>query len=185
MLYFFLCIVISIDMDLERFKSDIIPLRQKLLRHAVKIVGNEDDAEDIVQEVFLKLWNIRKQLFEISNPEGFAMQMLKNTSIDKLRVRKTTVDVNEIQLNVSTRNPYLEIEETDSVLIIKQIIAQLPELQQCIIHMRDIEGYELSEIAEITGTHISAVTVNLSRARKKVRDQFIKINNYKLTGGKL
>jgi len=172
-------------MDLERFKSDIIPLRQKLLRHAVRIVENEDDAEDVVQEVFLKLWNIRKQLIEMSNPEGFAMQMLKNTSIDKLRVRKTVVEPDEFQLDESNRNPYQDMEQSDSVSIIKQIIARLPDLQQCIIHMRDIEEYELSEIAEITGTHISAVTVNLSRARKKVRDQFMKINNYKSTGGKL
>jgi RNA polymerase sigma-70 factor (ECF subfamily) len=46
--------------------------------------------------------------------------------------------------------------------------------------MRDIEGYELQEIAEITGTQVSAVTVNLSRARKKVREQFIAMMNYKL-----
>ena len=181
MLYFFLCIVINIDMDLERFKSDIIPLRQRFLRYAARMVGNEDDAEDIVQEVFLKLWDIRNHLDKVSNPEGFAMQILKNTCIDKLRLRKISIEPDDFQFGGSDTNPYSDMELTDSVSIIKQIIAYLPESQQCIIRMRDIEGYELSEIAEITGTHISTVTVNLSRARKKVRDRFIEINNYKST----
>ena len=68
------------------------------------------------------------------------------------------------------------LEQHDAVAIIGRLIQQLPTLQQCIIRMKDVEGYELSEIAQITGTQIESVRVNLSRARKKVREQFLMLN---------
>ncbi|MDR0845377.1 MAG: sigma-70 family RNA polymerase sigma factor, partial [Tannerella sp.] len=141
---------------------------------------NEEDAEDVVQETFLKLWKIREQLGDMANPEGFAMQTVKNCCIDKIRERKETVEADDFYLGTTDNNPYSDLELADSVALIKRIIEHLPELQQCIIRMRDIEGYELQEIAEIIGMQISAVTVNLSRARKKVREQYLKINSVQL-----
>ncbi len=73
-------------------------------------------------------------------------------------------------------NPLHQIEQKDSVGIIKKIIETLPGLQRMIIYMRDVEGYELEEIAQITGTDYNAVKANLSRARKKVREKFLCIN---------
>ncbi len=165
-------------MTLEQFKSDIISQRQKLLAVAWKMLANEADAEDAVQEVFLRLWSIRDQLETISNPGGFAMQTTKNICIDKLRAQKVTVDAEDIFLGFDEKTPYHETEKLDSVNLIRKIIDSLPELQRKIILMRDVEGYELQEIADITGSQINAVTMNLSRARKKVREEFIRINAY-------
>ena len=167
-------------MDLEQFKSDIIPLRQKLLSFASKMMENDDDAEDIVQETLIRLWNIREQLKDIANPAGFAMQTTKNICIDKLRSKKQMVEANDFYFGATENTPYSETEKENSMFIIKRIIENLPKLQKSIIEMRDIEGYELEEIAGITGTKIEAVTVNLSRARKKVREEFTKIMNYKV-----
>ncbi len=165
-------------MDLEHFKTDIIPLRPKLFLMALKMMENEVEAEDIVQESLLKLWSRRDELDAVGNPAGFAMQTTKNICIDKLRARRQTLEVEGQFIEDYEVSPYIHTEQNDSVSIIKRIIEHLPELQRRIIRMRDIEGYELNEIAEITGTNTSAVTVNLSRARKKVRDEFIKYNNY-------
>lgn len=165
-------------MTLEQFKSDIISQRQKLLAVAWRMLANEADAEDAVQEVFLRLWSIREQLGTISNPAGFAMQTTKNICIDKLRTQKTTVSAEDAFLGFDEKTPYHETEKQNSVSIIRRIIDSLPELQRKIILMRDVEGYELQEIADITGSQINAVTMNLSRARKKVRDEFIRINAY-------
>ncbi len=167
-------------MDLKRFTSEILPLRQKLVAFAWKMLENEEDAEDVVQETLLRLWSIRGELEKMSNPGGFAMQTVKNSCIDRLRQKKYTVDINEVSLEYHGTNPYTETEKQNSIDLIKQLIDGLPELQRRIIRMRDVEGYELEEIAAITGTQVSAVTVNLSRARKKVRDQFISINAYKI-----
>ena len=69
-----------------------------------------------------------------------------------------------------------ELEQHDTVARIRWLISKLPSLQQTIIRMKDVEGYELAEIAEITGTQVEAVRVNLSRARKKIREQFLQLN---------
>ena len=69
-----------------------------------------------------------------------------------------------------------ELEQHDTVARIRWLISKLPSLQQTIIRMKDIEGYELAEIAEITATPVENVRVNLSRARKKIREQFLQLN---------
>ncbi|MDR0699368.1 MAG: sigma-70 family RNA polymerase sigma factor [Tannerella sp.] len=180
MLYFFLCNVIKMNMQLERFKTDIIPLRKTLFAIALKWMQQEEDAEDATQETLLRLWNIREQLDAVANPKAFAVQTVKNICIDYLRAQKEKAPVDEILTGVDHETPYSGIERKDAVALVKRIIERLPVLQQTIIRMRDIEGYELQEIAEITGTQISAVTTNLSRARKKVRDQYMKMMNYRL-----
>ncbi len=165
-------------MDLERFKTNIIPLRDKLFTTSLMLLGDKDDAEDSVQEALLKLWSIREKLDAYDNLGGFAMQTAKNIAIDKLRSRKMTVEPEDFYLGKSAHTPHSQMEEKESVELIRKIIDSLPQLQQRIILMRDVEGYELDEIAQIVGTQVSAVTMNLSRARKKVREKFLLINSY-------
>jgi RNA polymerase sigma-70 factor (ECF subfamily) len=167
-------------MQLEHFKLDIVSLRPKLFITAFRLMQNEEDAEDVVQETLLRLWNIREQLDTVINPGAFAMQTTKNICIDRLRTQKEKTNVDDWQLGTNDETPYSHTERRDTVAIVKQIIEHLPELQKIIIRMRDIEGYELPEIAEITETQVSAVTMNLSRARKKVREQLFRVMNYKL-----
>lgn len=76
------------------------------------------------------------------------------------------------------------LENADSIELIKRIISNLPDLQRTVIHLRDVETMEYEEIVEITGLNLNAVRVNLSRARKKVRDEIIKIQNYGITENK-
>ncbi|GHV57406.1 DNA-directed RNA polymerase sigma-70 factor [Bacteroidia bacterium] len=166
-------------MLLERFKIDIVPLRQKLFITAFRLMQNEEDAEDAVQETLLRMWNMREQLDTIVNPGAFAMQTVKNICIDRLRTRKEQANVADFPFETGSETPYLQAERNDTVAIVRQIIEHLPELQKIIIRMRDIEGYELQEIADITQTQVSAVTMNLSRARKKVREQLVKMINYR------
>ena len=73
-------------------------------------------------------------------------------------------------------SPHTALEEKDSLAHVSQIIARLPGLQQAILKMKHIEGLEIEEIAAITGSSPVAVRMNLSRARKKVKDLFFKIN---------
>ncbi|MDR2385754.1 MAG: sigma-70 family RNA polymerase sigma factor [Tannerella sp.] len=165
-------------MDGERFKTDIIPLRPVMLAVALKMLGDADDAEDAVQEIMLRIWEMRAQVTKMINPEGYVMQSLRNFCLDRLRAKKQTVEVTQISL-ACDETPYLGTERRNAVVLVGQIIASLPRQQKMVIEMRDIEGYELEEIATATGMQVGAVAVNLSRARKKVRDLYLWINNYK------
>ena len=167
--------VIFTEMNAENFKRTVLPLRNKLLHVAQSLLMDASDAEDAVQETYLRLWQVRGQLARHPNVSGFAMQTLKNLCIDRIRTRKEHVSLEYANYPDELKRPDLLIEQKDSTDNIRRIIATLPELQRRIMLMRDVEGYELKEIAEIIGSEVSAVTMNLSRARKKVRDLFLRI----------
>jgi RNA polymerase sigma-70 factor (ECF subfamily) len=161
-------------MNPERFKAEVLPVREKLFHIARNILEEEQDAEDIVQEVLLKLWHLRDSLDKYESITAFATTMTKNSCIDLLRTRNRYHSLNDsFNEQISIDNPYLQLERENTEEVLKEIIGTLPPLQQLIIKMKDIEEYEVDEIAEITGVQPEAIRVNLSRARKKVREIYI------------
>lgn len=168
-------------MELDTFKKTVVPLREKLLVYTRKLAGNQVEAEDLVQEVFLKLWSIREKLDEYQSIEALAFKVTKNKVLDELKRPGTDyLEVESLNRLDTAANPDQLIEQKEAATFIKQFIEALPTLQQTIIRMKDVEGYELSEISQITGTQVEAVRVNLSRARKKIREQLIRLNNINL-----
>lgn len=165
-------------MSQELFKAEILPIRDKLFRAARTILTENEEAEDAVQEVLLKLWRIRDSLTNYDSATAFAYTVTKNHCLDRLKIKNRQQALDEsFNFIESTDNPYQTLERKNTDEIVKEIIQQLPPLQQMIIKMKDIEDYEVDEIAEITGTKEEAVRVNLSRARKKVREEFVKWSN--------
>jgi RNA polymerase sigma-70 factor (ECF subfamily) len=165
--------------EINYFKERIVSLRQKLYLTAWKYLQQKEDAEDTVQEALLRLWQNRNMLDRVNNPAAYAMQTTVNICIDRLRMKHETVETDENNLGADLETPYSGFEQDDAIALVEKIIARLPPLQQTVIKMKDVEGYDLQEIAEITGTQVSAVTVNLSRARKKVKEAFLKVNNFR------
>lgn len=134
------------------------------------------DAEDIVQEAFLKLWRIREKLDEYRSIDALATEMVKNLCLDKWKSPAYNMArLDEIKAEVGWDNPERTLEEQDQVRLICKIVETLPPLQQTIIRMKDVEGYEAGEIATIIGRDIESVRVNLSRARKRVREIFLQL----------
>lgn len=161
-------------MELKQFKISVLPLRSKLLCYAQKLTEESADAEDAVQEVMLKLWNIRQQLDDYRSIEALSMTMTRNACMDQWRSKRTdTLSLDQVQAPSPTATPERLLEEKDEFRLMREIIASLPPLQQAIIRMKDIEEYETEEIAEITGCKAEAIRSNLSRARKKVRDIYM------------
>jgi len=177
MLCFSFFVVILMKMDIETFKITVLPLREKLLNISRRITEDGVDAEDIVQEALLKLWLIRDKLDRYLSVEALAIQVTKNLSIDHMRTRHAGgPPLETLSFDSGGCSPDEQLEQEDAVACIRTLINRLPLVQQAIIRMKDIEGYELQEIADITGTQVEAVRVNLSRARKKVREQYMKLN---------
>lgn len=163
-------------MKTDLFKNEIMPIRDKLFMTAYRMLEDRDDAEDAVQETLIRLWNLRDNLEKYNSLTALAITVIKNHCIDKIRLRDRDEPIeDELYRRAGPDNPYLQLERKNSEEVLKAIIEGLPALQKAIIKMKDIEEYELSEIAEITGTNIEAVRVNLSRARKKVREEYIRI----------
>ncbi len=167
-------------MDIAEYKKTIVALRPTLIAVANRITRNSEDAEDVVQDVCLKIWHRRDEVVRYENVEAYCVTMTKNLSIDKLRTRRPVSD--EDGLVGKTDNERLPdelLEEKDSNEAIRRIIASLPPLQQRIFQLKDLEGYETEEIVEITGIAAEAVRNNLSRARKRLRELYLAYHHIK------
>ena len=168
-------------MNPEEFKIQVLPLKQKLYRLSLRMLGSREEAEDSVQDALVKLWTKRDELKNYSSIEAFAMTMIKNISLDRIRSKSfRTESLTERQTSTLRHDPGDLLEKEDFTGFVKKIIEELPVQQKMIIHLRDIEGLEYDQIAAIMELNINAIRVNLSRARKKVRDTIIKIQGYEL-----
>lgn len=165
-------------MDAENFQQLIHPVQDKLYRFALSILGHDSDAQDVVQDVILKLWDKREQLEQIENPEAWLMTATKNKCIDLLRSKKRSTSSldDALELPSTQLSPEAVTISSDLMEIIRSMMAELPEAQQAVMVLRDIEGYTYEEIAEMTELSLSQVKINLHRARKKLKENLIKAN---------
>ncbi|MDL5050167.1 RNA polymerase sigma factor [Oscillatoria amoena NRMC-F 0135] len=170
-------------MDLETFQNRVLPVKNKLFRFALRMLGNDEEAKDVVQEVFIRVWNGREQLADIQNMEAWCMRITKNLSLDKLRSikRKGTFPIDKgFDATHADVTPDVQTELGESMQNVSQLIAALPEKQRQVIHLRDVEGYSYNEICETLELDMNQVKVNLFRARNAVREKLMKINAYGL-----
>jgi len=162
-------------MNRESFSILVQQQSRKLYGFAFRILRNQEEAEDVVQDIFLKLWNMRERLSEYRSIEALAATMTRNHCIDLIRKQKIEYSV-EIDLNnysnISVNSPFDNMVMKESGMIIEGIIEKLPDNIRTVLRLHDIDGKTYEEIAEITGHNINNLRVNISRARKIIRDEF-------------
>ncbi|MDR3227585.1 MAG: RNA polymerase sigma factor [Prevotellaceae bacterium] len=159
-------------MNTKQFSNKILELADNVYRLAKSILRDEHTAQDAVQDLNLKLWERRNELDKIENIKGFVLRTMRNLCLDKLRQKHDDSELSE-NLEYEEFDPHAQLEKKDMATQATILINRLPELQRTIIRMRDVEGLEIAEIAEITLLSENAVRVNLSRARQKIREQLI------------
>ena len=170
-------------MDLQAFENRVLPAKNKLFRFALRFLGNEEEAKDIVQEVFIKVWNGREQMNQVQNWEAWCMRITRNLSLDRLRLIKgkpTQGLEASFDLHHDALTPHESTEIGESMKKVTQMMAALPEKQRQVMHLRDVEGYAYQEICEILELDMNQVKVNLFRARNAVREKLTKIDAYGL-----
>jgi RNA polymerase sigma-70 factor (ECF subfamily) len=144
---------------------------------AFRILRNQEEAEDAVQEVFIKLWSMGSKLEEYNNISALSVTMTKNLCIDQLRKKKHFVrdETGKHEINaVDDSSPFEILQSNESENILKKIIDNLPEIYSSLIRLREIDGLSYEEIAQKTEQNINTLRVTLSRARKMIRDEYNK-----------
>ena len=164
-------------MPASLFKQLLLPLYPRLQRVALRLLGNAEDAEDMVQEVYMKLWSKRDALPDVKDMEAYCVTLTKNMCIDRLRnAEAEKADVDEVPtMLAATDDVEAQVERRDAVEQVQRIIGTLPEHQQQVITLRDIEDCSFEEIAEQTGLTAVNVRMLLSRARRTIRERFKKL----------
>ena len=164
-------------MPASLFKQLLLPLYPRLQRVALRLLGNAEDAEDMVQEVYMKLWSKRDALPDVQDVEAYCVTLMKNMCIDRLRMAEADkADVDEVPIMLAaTDDVEAQVERRDAVEQVQRIIGTLPEHQQQVITLRDMEDCSFEEIAEQTGLTAVNVRMLLSRARRTIRERFKKL----------
>jgi len=164
-------------MEQHKFEIEAKRMRPALLRMALHYTEDEDEAEDVVQEALLKLWFLREQLETYRSIDALAKVITKHLCLSRKRGRHLEkVPLEEGMTIVGEESPEREMIKGERMDELLKLIAGLPDLQQAVLRMKHIEGFEVEEIARLTGSNPIAVRTNLSRARKKVREQFLRRN---------
>ena len=164
-------------MKQKEFLNTILPCKNTLYRLAKRLLVSSDEAEDAVQEVFLKLWKGRDKIDNYRSPEAFAITMTKNYCLDRLKSKQAS-NLKIVHNNYkNSENIERTIEGNEGVELVTKIMETLPEKQKMIMQLRDIEQFEFAEISQMLEINETAIRVALSRARKVVREQLIKQYN--------
>jgi len=165
------------------FRNDVLPLKNQLYRLALRITLNSAEAEDIVQETMIKVWNNREAWEEIESIEAFCYTICRNLSLDSLKKhdnQNSQLDSTGGDAPDSAYNPYEDIIHKDRMSVVKKIVDELPEKQRFCMQLRDFEGKAYKDIANVLEITEEQVKVNIYRARQAVKQKFQEIDNYGL-----
>lgn len=165
-------------MNRQEFQIQISKIKNKLFRFSFNIVNDAAEAEDVVQEVFIKLWKKRDHLAEINNIEAWCMRVTRNLSIDKTRSkhRRTEGFKEGFDMKDEAPSPYQQMAGGDIFSKIKKLMQLLPDKQRMVMELRDIEGLSYQEVAEALEISLDQVKVNIYRARIAMRKELEKLN---------
>ena len=171
---------LAIDMSLKDFTHKVLCCQNKLYRFALRMLGSAQEAEDIVQEVMLQMWDRRQDISNLNNVEAWCMRIVKNRSLDALKARRNQkhAQVEEEVLAEYTPDPQRQAEVSDTMEIMHKLIGQLPEKQRMLIHLREVEGHSYQEIAQIMDISLSQVKVNLFRARNNLKEKLLYLESF-------
>ena len=159
-------------MTTEQFTEKVRRMRPMLIGVARRIVNDDEEAEDVVQDTLLKLWLVRD---EVDNLPGMARVMVRHQCLDIIRRRQPMLSVNGIEPADS------EDDTTDErIERMMTLVATLPTMQQTVLRLRHMQGMEMRDIARIVGSSEVAVRQSLSRARRTLFDKMRYDSNERL-----
>jgi RNA polymerase sigma-70 factor (ECF subfamily) len=164
----------------KHFLKHIDEIRDKIFRITKRILVSKEEAEDATQEVILKLWQMDPEKRDsFKSLEAYSVTMAKNYCLDRLKSRQAqTLSLDESFGGVNSDSVQKKIEQVDELNLVQELIDRLPEKERLIIQLREIEQYDFNEIASILNLPEGTIRVYLSRIRKKLRKQFIELQNH-------
>ena len=164
------------------FRDDILPLKDKLFRLALRITFDRAEAEDVVQDTMIRVWNKREEWTQFGSIEAYCLTVAKNLAIDRSQKKEAqNVELTpEMEEESEISGPYDQLVNNERMSIIHRLINELPEKQRLIMQLRDIEGESYKEIAKILNLTEEQVKVNPFRARQKVKQRYLEIDEYGL-----
>lgn len=163
------------------FRKDVLPLKDKFYRLALRITLNQAEAEDVVQETLIRIWQSRDKLESTEAIQAFGYTVCRRLALDCAnKSGHGNVQLNLDRHDTTAIQPSEQMDRQERLTLIRRLMDSLPEVQRSIMELRDIEGKTYQEIADILQLTDQQVKVYLHRARSKVRAQAEQIEKYGL-----
>lgn len=159
-------------MKKHEYNFVIDELSAQLYRYAFHFLRNQEDAKDIIQDVFEKMWLNRKTI-ELETVKPWLYRCAHNAMVNFIAKKSRTSYMSNQELPKTT-SPF--DSSFESMQVVDRMVSILPPTQKSIILLRDIEGYTYKEIGLILDLSASQVKVYLFRARMKIKKQLIGLN---------
>ena len=166
-------------MSNEEFKKRFLSFHSLIYRISYRILENKDDADDIAQEVYIKLWEQRNNFGNIRNDEAFVVTLTKNLSVDWLRKNhcKTASVIDDKDIISCENREEERMDARDELSNLMQCMSALPKAQQEVIRLRHFADLSISEIAETTRQTETNIRQLLSRARRTMKEKLNRNGN--------
>lgn len=162
-------------MTAERFRKEYLLLQDELYRVAFYLLESTPDAEDAVQDLYLRLWDAADALDGISSPKAYCIRLLRNICVDKLRRCRPD---GEEKLPLQASDEALPDERLDGRQRLEAAIGRmstLSESERTVLMMRVFDDLRYEQIQKRTGLSYLSLRVHLSNARRKIRKSIDKI----------
>ena len=151
-------------MTAKEYNSAVDMYADNVFRFVMKHIKNEMSAQDIIQEAFMKVW-IKREEIQAEKVKSYLFTTAYHCLIDWINKEKRSGDIEKVENNLASA-PSLEF---DVSAVLDQALNRLPEIQKTVVLLRDYEGYNYAEIAEITQLNESQVKVYIFRARQALK----------------
>ena len=165
------------------FRQHLLPLKDKIYRVGLRITCNAQEAEDLTQDTLIKAWSRRDELSVVDNIEAFCITICRNLALDRIARSENanqSLEAGQIDSIDASRSPEEQLIHDDRLQRVNQLFNALPERMRTALQLRDIEGMSYAEAAQVMNLSEDLFKVTLHRARKAIKTQYEKIENYGL-----
>ena len=164
-------------MTAKEFKQQYLPYHKQLYRVAYHLTGNVQDAEDLLQDFYMKLWIRRQTLPAAAQNEAYLIVMMRNLYRDQLRNCHigTTEELSGQDEPPDHYDLERSIEQSDEASQMTDLINNLPEPKRRVIEMSIVEGLDYKEIEQKTGLNTAHIRVIISRTKRVLKEQYIQL----------
>lgn len=165
------------------FRRDLLPLKDRIFRLALRITLNRPEAEDLTQDTLVRVWTRRDELTDVASIEAYCLTVCRHLALDRIALsdnRNASIDDAAAEAPDTAPTPDEQLERDERLERVHQIVSRLPERMRTCLQLRDIEGKTYAEAAAIMDISEDLFRVTLHRARRSVKEQYEKLLSYGL-----
>ncbi len=160
------------ELTTQEFKDLCLPYSKEFYYHAYRLLGSEQDAEDAVQDLYEKLYRLGTKLLELNSIKAYGLKVIRNICLDRLKSPSNRKSGLEMVAQLSTEDLEQRMDSSEELRQLVGVIERLPEVQRRLIELHFFRELHPKEIAQITGLSQINIRVQISRARKRIKELY-------------